>query len=92
MKRTERTSQPRKKAKKKQIKTTAAQKKKKKKVSAALPSILAVAIGDPDNSRLIDSFSGLSPCRPYVSAMVILLMNQLNPRLLGRDYVIDYRA
>ena len=94
MKRTKRTSQPRKKAKKKQIKTTTAQKKRKKKVSAALPIILAVAIGDPDNSRLIDSIPGLSipsPCRPYVSAMVDWLMNQPNPRLLGRDYVIDYR-
>jgi hypothetical protein len=94
MKRTKRTSQPKKKAKKKQVKTTAAQKKSKKKGSAAPPSILAVAIGDPDNSRLIDSIPGLSipsPCRPYVSAMVDWLMNQPNPRLLGRDYVIDYR-
>ena len=94
MKRTKRTSQPRKKAKKKQIKTTAAHKKRKKKGSDALPSILAVAIGDPNNSRLIDSIPGLSipsPCRPYVSAMVDWLMNQPNARLLGRDYVIDYR-
>jgi hypothetical protein len=107
MKRTKRTSQPKKKAKKKQVKTTAAQKKSKKQVKttatqkkskkkapSALPSILAVAIGDPNNSRPIDSIPGLSfpnPCRPYVSAMVGQLMNQPTPRLLGRDYVIDYR-
>jgi hypothetical protein len=103
MKRTKKTSQPKKKTKKKQVKTTAAQKKSKKKTSkkknkkkgaGALPGILAVAIGDPNNSRLIDSIPGLSipnPCRPYVSAMVDWLMNQPNPHLLGRDYVIDYR-
>jgi hypothetical protein len=94
MKRTKRTSQPKKKAKKKQVKTTATQKKRKKKVLSGLPSILAVAIGDPNNSRLIDSIPGLSipsPCRPYVSAMVDQLMNQPTPRLLGIDYDIDYR-
>jgi len=120
MKRTKRTSQPKKKAKKKQVKTTAAQKKSKKQVKttaaqkkskkqvkttarqkkskkkalSALPSILAIAIGDPNNSRLIDSSSGLSnpkPCRPYVSGMVDQLKIQSTPRLLGVDYVIDYR-
>ena len=120
MKRTKRTSQPKRKAKKKQTKTTVAQKKSKKKIkatatqkkskkqgkttatpkksrkktSSAPPSILAVAIGDPSNSRIIDSKSGLSnpsPCRPYVTGMVDQLTKQTTPRILGTDYVIDYR-
>jgi hypothetical protein len=79
---------------KKQVKTTATQKKSKKKTSSALPSILAVAIGDPNNSRTIDSIPGLSnplPCRPYVTGMVDQLMKKSTPRILGVDYVIDYR-
>jgi hypothetical protein len=107
MKRTKTTSQPKKEAKKKQVKTTAAQKKSKKQVkttvtqkkskrkaSSAPPSILAVAIGDPNNSRTIDSIFGLSypnPCRPYVAGMVDQLMKQSTPRILGVDYVIDYQ-
>jgi hypothetical protein len=94
MKRTKRTSQPTKKAKKKQVKTPAAQRKSKKKASSALPSILAVAIGDPNNSRTIDSIPGLlnpSPCRPYITGMVDQLMKQSTPRILGVDYVINYQ-
>jgi hypothetical protein len=94
MKRTKRKPQPKKKAKKKQVKTTAAQKKSKKKALPAPPHILAVAIGDPNNSRTIDSIPKLSipnPCRPYITGMVDQLMNQPTPRLLGIDYVIDYQ-
>lgn len=106
MKRTKVTPQPKQKAKKKQVKTTAEQKKNEKKVKttkqkqskkktlAALPSILAVAIGDPNNSRTIDSIPGLSnpsPCRPYITGMVDELAKLSTPRILGVDYVIDYR-
>jgi hypothetical protein len=102
MARTKRKSQPKKKIKKKQVKkkqikknkTTAAQKKSKKKASSALPSILAIAIGDPNNSRTIDSIYGLAnpnPCRPYIAGMVDQLMKESTPRILGVDYVIDYQ-
>ena len=99
MARTKRKSHPKKKVKKKhvkrkQVKTTAAQKKSKKKASSALPSILAIAIGDPNNSRTIDSIFGLTypnPCRPYIAGMVDQLMNESTPRILGVDYVIDYQ-
>jgi hypothetical protein len=94
MKRTKRTSRPKKKIKKKQVKTAAAQKKSKKKVSSALPRILAVAIGDPANSRTIDSIPALAlpyQCRYYISGMVDQLMRQSTQRLLGTDYVIDYQ-
>ncbi len=107
MKRTKRTSQPKKKAKKKQVKTTAAQKKSekqvktiaaqkksKKKASSAPASIVAIAIGDPNNSRTIDSIFGLAnpkPCRPYIAGMVDQLMKESTPLILGVDYVIDYQ-
>jgi hypothetical protein len=94
MKRTKSKPQPKTKAKKKQVKTTAARKKSKKKALPAPPHILAVAIGDPNNSRTIDSIPKLSipnPCRPYITGMVDQLMNQSTPRLLGTDYVIDYQ-
>jgi hypothetical protein len=90
MKRAKRKSQP------KKAKTTATQKKKtKKKVLFAPPArILAVAIGDPSNSRTIDSIASLaipSLCRYYILGMVDHLMNQPTRRLLGIHYVIDYQ-
>jgi hypothetical protein len=94
MKRTKKTSQPKKKAKKKQVKTTAAQKKSKTKASSAVSRILAIAIGDPNNSRTIDTIFGLSnpnPCRPYIAGMVDQLMKESTPVILGVDYVIDYQ-
>ena len=93
MKQAKRKSQSKKNVKKKQVKT-AAPKKRKKKALPALPRILAVAIGDPNNSRTIDSIPSLSipsPCRPYITAMVDQLMRQPTLRLLGRDYVVDYQ-
>src|ERR1700749_5058998 len=94
MKRTKRTSRPKEKIKKKQVKTAAAQKKSKKKLSPALPRLLAVPIGDPANSRTIDSIPALAlpyQCRYYISGMVDQLMRQSTQRLLGTDYVIDYQ-
>ena len=95
MKRAKRKSPPKKKAKKKQAKTIATQKKKgRRKVLTALPRILAVAIGDPNNSRTINSIPSLtmpSLCRYYILGMVDYLMNRPTPRLLGINYVIDYQ-
>ena len=61
-----------------------------------MTTILAVAIGDPINSRQIDARDKLTGARPYVRGLVDHLTEQKNPLsnkdyLLGTDFMIDYK-
>jgi len=54
-----------------------------------IPSIIAVAIGDPANSRLITDMNQLRGVRPYITGLVFYLSEQ--DYTIGTDYTIDYR-
>jgi hypothetical protein len=53
----------------------------------AAKTIVAVAIGDPSNDKIIRSASGLTGVRPYIPGLIKGLTNFQ----IGRDYEIDYR-
>jgi hypothetical protein len=54
-----------------------------------LPSIVAVAIGDPTNSRVIADMDQLNGVRPYITGLVTYLSQQ--NLTIGTDYTVDYR-
>jgi hypothetical protein len=92
MKRTKGKSSTKKEGEKKQFKTTATQKIKTKKAKTTSPRrILAVAIGDPNNSRPIKDISSLTigPVRPYIGGMIAYLDGQ--GLKLDTHYIIDYQ-
>lgn len=53
--------------------------------------ILALAVGDPRFSQIIDHPSKPYGVRPYISGLIEGLSKLKNPRTVGTDYVIDYR-
>jgi ABC-type uncharacterized transport system substrate-binding protein len=53
--------------------------------------ILALAVGDPRFSQLIDHPSKPYGVRPYISGLIEGLSKREPSRMLGTDYVIDYR-
>lgn len=52
-------------------------------------TILAVAVGNPDNNVLIKNGADLSKPRPYITGLIEGL--KASDQHIGRDYVIDYR-
>jgi ABC-type uncharacterized transport system substrate-binding protein len=64
----------------------------------APPTILAVAIGKPANSRIIKDMSQLTGVRPYINGLINYISQQTVPQsnparkyTIGTDYIIDYQ-
>ena len=76
-------------AKKSKKTKTKAKTKTRAKTKTTRKTIVALAVGDPTFSRLIDHPSKFYGVRPYVSGLVQGLARL--KRTLGTDYVIDYR-
>lgn len=61
-----------------------------------VPNIIAVAIGDPSNSRIITNMSQTMGVRPYILGLISYLSQQQVPNTtrnykIGTDDTIDYR-